>query len=779
MSSISSLNVGLKALLAAQSGLDTAGHNVANVGTPGYSRQEVILSSSGSQILNGIAVGSGVEAGAVRRLADQFIGRRLATSSGMMAFLDARLSGLSQLESLYGEPGSDGLSTKLQNLFASFSRLAADPSEQSVRQSVVSAGTDLARRFNSLSGSLDELAHDTRTEIRGMVERVNTLANRIATLNRSIPEFEAGGVPANDMRDQRDQALRELGGFVDVKAYENPNGAMTVQVGGQLLVGPVNAYALRAETGPDRSVVLQIAGHAGPLTPRSGALAGLISVANDASGQRKNEVDALARQVAFQLNRAHSTGVPSGGPFSSMMGAYAFVDQDGDNLVTDETLSHTGLTFPITSGNLRVSVTNKTTGEVETTNIAIDPDSMTVGEFVAQLDAIGHFSASLTSDGRLDLTADPGYGFDFAQRTASAPDSYGTFGGQAASLGSRKGPYTFTAGSTLQVTTATGNATITFQSSDFANINRASADEVAAAMNAGGQLSAIGARAVVVDGRVVVQSLTQGTSATIQATSGTALTTLGWTAGQTATGQTNPATPQISGTYSGTTNQTYTFVPSGDGTIGTTAGLGVDVFDQNGNKITTLAVGQDYVPGTPIAFANGLSVSFQLGTLSKSNGDVASVAAIADADTSDVLAALGVNALVTGTNAATFAIRADIRADPSRLSTSGTGASGDNGALLALAGVDELAIDAYGGQSVSTHYNALIVSVASDASSTQGMYDTEQVVMNGLESRRQSISGVNVDEELIDFERFQQAYAAAARFLSVVSNLQDELMRLV
>lgn len=779
MSSISSLNVGLKALLAAQSGLDTAGHNVANVGTPGYSRQEVILSSSGSQILNGIAVGSGVEAGAVRRLADQFIGRRLATSSGMMAFLDARLSGLSQLESLYGEPGSDGLSTKLQNLFASFSRLATDPSEQSVRQSVVSAGTDLARRFNSLSGSLDELALDTRTEIRGMVERVNTLANRIATLNRSIPEFEAGGVPANDMRDQRDQALRELGGFVDVKANENPNGAMTVQVGGQLLVGPVNAYALRAETGPDRGVILQIAGHAGPLTPRSGALAGLVSVANDASGQRKNEVDALARQVAFQLNRAHSTGVPSGGPFSSMVGAYAFVDQDGDNLVTDETLSHAGLTFPITNGNLRVSVTNKTTGEVETTNIAIDPDSMTVGEFVAQLDAIGHFSATLTSDGRLDLTADPGYGFDFAQRTASAPDAYGTFGGQAASLGSRKEPFTFTAGSTLQVTTASGNATITFQSSDFANINRASADEVATAMNAGGQLSTIGARAVVVDGRVVIQSLTQGSSATIQATSGTALTTLGWTAGQTASGQATPATPEISGTYSGTTNQTYTFVPSGDGTIGSTVGLGVDVFDQNGNKVTTLQVGQDYVPGTPLAFANGLSVSFQLGTLSKTNGDVASVDAIADADTSDVLAALGVNALVTGTNAATFAIRADISADPSRLSTSGTGASGDNGALLALAGVDELAIDEYGGQSVSTHYNALIVSVASDASSTQGMYDTEQVVMNGLESRRQSISGVNVDEELIDFERFQQAYAAAARFLSVVSNLQDELMRLV
>src|SRR5436190_12728338 len=289
MSSISSLNVGLKALLAAQSALDTAGHNVANVTTPGYSRQEVLLSSTGSQILNGIAVGTGVEAGSVRRLADQFIHRRLAASSGMISFLDARLTGMSHIESMMGEPGEDGLSKKMQKLFASFSNLAADPTEPSVRQSVVSSGLDLARRFHSIADGLGELSRDTHTEISGSVSAVNQLASRIAILNRSIGEFEATGEPANDMRDQRDQAIKELGSFVDVRAYENSNGAITVQTGGQLLVGPVKAYALSSATGPDGSVVLQIAGHAQPLEPRSGSLAGLMSIATDSAGTRLAE----------------------------------------------------------------------------------------------------------------------------------------------------------------------------------------------------------------------------------------------------------------------------------------------------------------------------------------------------------------------------------------------------------------------------------------------------------------------------------------------------------
>lgn len=778
MSNIS-LNVGLKALLAAQSGLETAGHNVSNANTVGYSRQEVLLSSNGAQILRGIAIGNGVDAGTVRRMADQFIGRRIATSAGMLGLLDARLNGLSQIEAMYGEPGDDGLSAKMQNLFASFSSLASNPSEPSLRQSVVSSAIDLVKRFRSLSSDLGSVTNDSRTQLEGQAAQVTALGQRISTLNRKIAEFEATGQPANDLRDQRDEAVKSIGAFINARATEDSSGAVTVLVAGQMLVGPVNSYRLEVENGADGDVQLRMSGHPSTITPTSGSLAGLVTMANDASGKHVDDIDALAKQLIFQLNRAHSTGVPSSGPFRSLTGQYALKDQNGDNQVTDELLSQAGLDFPIVAGKLRLSVTDNASGDVVTTTIDVNPDTMTVGDFVAALDAVPHLSVGIGSDGKMNMTADPGYGFDFAQRLETTPDRYGTLGGQSATIGTSKGPFPLVPGDTLQLTTGSGSASFTFNGGSFANINMATADELATFLNGDPQMTAIGARAVAVDGRLFLQTLATGSGASIQATVGSGLTALGLSPGQQGTGQTNSISPEISGTYTGSSNETYTFVPAGTGTIGSTPSLGIDVFNSAGDKITTLSVGQGYVPGTPIAFANGLSVSFQLGDIARDDGQAMVLDAIADADTSDVLAAVGLNAFVTGTTAADIALRSDLETDPSRIATSGSGAAGDNGVARALSTVGDAQLSSLQGLTVRSFYASLVVAIGAEASSTQGTRDTEALVMEGLERRRESTSGVNIDEELVNFERFQQTYSAAARFLSVVSQLQQDLMSLV
>lgn len=778
MSNIS-LTVGLKALLASQSALETAGHNVSNANTVGYSRQEVLLSSNGSQILRGIAIGNGVDAGAVRRIADQFLGARISSTTGTLGMLDARLQGLSQIEAMYGEPGDDGISAKMQSLFASFSSLAQNPSEPGLRQGVASAAIDLVKRFQSLSSDLGSVTNDARTQLFGQAKEVTALGQRIATLNRKIRDFESAGQPANDLRDQRDEAVRAVSAFTDARATEDSSGSVTVLIAGQMLVGPVNAYAVTAENTADGSVALRVAGHPLNVTPKSGSLAGLISIANDASGKNLAGIDSLAKQLIFQLNRAHSTGVPSSGPFRSLTGQYALADQNGDNLVTDELLSQAGLAFPVSKGELRVSVTNNATGAIETTKIAIDPDTMTVGDLVSRLDGIAHLSAAVGSDGKLNLTADSGYGFDFAQRLTTSPDVYGTLGGASATIGSSREPFALANGNTLQLATNSGSATITFQTGSFANIGQATAEEVAAAINADPQTASIGAHAVAVDGRLFLQTTATGSSATIQSAGGTALTAMGFSPGQNGTGQTNSVSPTISGTYTGSTNETYTFVPAGTGTIGSTPTLGIDVFNSAGDKITTLSVGQGYTPGTPIAFANGLSVSFQLGDIARDDGQSMSLEAVADADTSDVLAALGVNALMTGTTAADIGLRGDIETDPSRLATSGTGAAGDNSTARALASVGDSPLSSLDGLTVRSFYASLVVTMGSEASSTQGTRDTEAAVMDGLVKRRESLSGVNIDEELVNFERFQQTYQAAARFLSVVNQLQQDLMNLV
>jgi flagellar hook-associated protein 1 len=778
MSSIS-INTGLSALLAAQSGLDTAGHNISNATTPGYSRQELLLAPSSAQILRGLALGNGVDARSIRRIADHLLGERIAGHTGLLSFMDTRISGFDQMESLFGEPGESGLGTKIQNLFASFQRLATNPGESALGENVVTSAVDLVTRFHSLAEGLSEVTVDARSQMAAQVRGANELGARIANLNRQITEFEASGQPANDLRDQREMTLSELGKLVDVRATEQPSGAVTVLVAGQLLVGPTKAYEMKITGGANSSVSLSIAGHASSFKPRSGTLAGLLEVARDVPTERLSKLDQLAKDLIFRLNKAHSTGVPASGSFRSLSGNFAFTDQNGDGNVTNEPLARAGLPFTVSEGDLFVSVTNHATGRVETTKLAIDPEAMTVGQFVAALDGIPHLSASLRNDGKLDLASDAGYGFDFAQRTSSAPDVAGTFGGTAASIGSQKEPFVLAIGQTLQLTTGSGSATVTFQASDFANVAAAGAEEVAAAINAEPSVSAAGAQAVVVDGRVVLQTTGAGAGASMQITGGSSLGALGLTVGQSAVGQTNAVAPAITGTYTGTSNETYTFVPTGDGTIGTTVGLGVDVFDSNGTKVTTLSVGDGYSPGKPLLFGSGLSVSFNLGAISQGAGHVMSLDAVADADTSDILAATGLNALMTGTTATDIALDSGIEADPSRLSTSGNGSSGDNGALRALAIAGEGNSAALGGNSVADFYGAIVNALATDSSTAQSVRDTESIVLDSLVARRNSLSGVNIDEELLNLERYQQSYAAAARFLSVVNQTQDELLRLV
>ncbi len=774
-----SLNVGLSALLAAQTGLDTAGHNISNAATPGYSRQQLLLAASDPQILHGIAMGSGVNATSVRRIADQLLNERIAGHQGILTFMDTRIAGLGQMESLFGEPGTSGLATKIQAFFSSFSRLATNPSESALRENVVTSTSDMMQTFHSLAAGLSEVATDSRAQVAAQVDQANGIASRIATLNRQISQFEATGQPANDLRDQRSQALDDLGKIIDVRATELPSGAVNVQVSGQLLVGPTRAYQMKSQVVAGGTMSLSVEGHASTFKPKSGTLAGLFEIARDVPTERLSQLDALAKDLVFRLNKAHSTGVPASGPFQFLSGKFAFHDQDGDGNVTDEPLARSGLDWPVSNGVLRVSVTNRATGAVETTKIAVDPEAMTVGDLVSKLDAIGHVSASLRNDGKLDISADAGYGFDFAAHTSSAPDAAGTFGGLTASIGTRKEPYVLSIGDTLQLTTSSGNATVTFQASDFANVAHASADEVAAAINNEPSVTSIGAKAVVVDGRVVLQTTTTGTGATLQITGGTAVGTLGLSVGQSAVGQDNAVAPQITGTYTGAANETYTFIPTSDGTVGATAGLGVDVFDSHGTKVTTLPVGDGYVPGTPLFFGAGLSASFNLGDLSKSAGQVMSLDAIADADTSDVLAATGLNAFAVGTTATDIDIDPEIAADPSRLATSGTGAPGDNGALLALSIAGHGGSDALLGSSTSDFYAAIVSTLGSDVSSAQSQSDTETTVMNSLVARRDSISGVNTDEELLNIERYQQSYQAAARFLSVVNETQNDLMQII
>jgi len=256
---------------------------------------------------------------------------------------------------------------------------------------------------------------------------------------------------------------------------------------------------------------------------------------------------------------------------------------------------------------------------------------------------------------------------------------------------------------------------------------------------------------------------------------------LGWTGfvGQTIAGSDIAATPVVSGSYTGTDNGMYTFKSTGDGTVGTTPGLGVQVFDAKGNLVVTLDVGEGYVPGTEIPVANGVNISFGLGDLSSTNGDVFELHVVGDPDTTDVLVALGLGGLFTGSSAHDISLRSDIELDPNLLAGGFSDSESDGGALLALFAQKDVTQSGLGGGTFGDYYGEFVGSVGFEASTAMTALNANNALLGSLQQQREQVSGVNIDEEMTNMLRFEQSYQAAAQYISVVNQMADTILNLI
>lgn len=774
------INIGLKALLAARSSLDAVGHNLSNANTPGYSRQDLSIGAGRPINLRGLGFGTGVETGVISRSVDSLLERRIGVQASSFARLDARLGVLGQVEALFGEPGELGLNARFEDFFGSLSSLASSPSDPVLRVGVVQSTAGLTGRFNDLANSIGELGSDTSGQVQLQAQQVNILASQVLELNKSIAQTEAAGTPANDLRDQREEVLKGLSTYLNINTVENSTGAVQVTVGGQLLVGSQSIFEVEVDTKAAGEIELSLRGATQPLELTSGSLAGVIGVSRGFFGDTVSRLDELARNFILETNRQHSVGVPSSGPFQQLSSSNPILDGDNDGVLTDELLSNSGLPFDISSGELHLNVTDAATGEVTSRIIEIDPARTTVQDFLNELNAAGHVSAGINVTGKIQIFAESGFGFDFSAHLSPNPDVEGTLGGGAASIGTPvQQPYALANGDTLDLTGPGGSVTVTFDSADFASIGQATSEELVAAINADPAVGAASLQAVNVDGQVFLQSLSSGSGVSFQIDGGSALGALGLTGGTTVTGSDTSVDVVIGGEYGGSTNGSLSFVPNQDGVIGTTPGLSISVFNDVGQQVAVLDVGEGYQPGTELAVIDGITAAFDFGEVSATENDRFSLEVVADSDTSDVLVALGLNSLLVGDSAGSIRVREDIERDPSLISAAASGAEGDNRVLLGLQDLQSNQLEGLGGQSIGSFYGQVIGEVGFEVSSTRNALEVENVLIESLVTRREQISGVNVDEELVNLIQFEQAFAAASQFIQVVNGLNDDLLRLV
>ncbi|MBL7133819.1 MAG: flagellar hook-associated protein FlgK [Phycisphaerae bacterium] len=250
---------------------------------------------------------------------------------------------------------------------------------------------------------------------------------------------------------------------------------------------------------------------------------------------------------------------------------------------------------------------------------------------------------------------------------------------------------------------------------------------------------------------------------------------------------TNPWTasvqPELGGTYTGDTNEIYTFTVLGPGAPGSSAEIGVDqglsVEVRNGANelVRTVTVGLGYAAGDTLDVGRGLKLAFQDGSLTI--GEKFEVSATALSDTSGILAAAGVNTLFFGTTATTIGVRTEILDDPRLLATSLSVTGDDNANVTRIADLVDTSLQQLGYVTPTDYFRQLITGLGQDITFRQLRYDSLESAMAQLESERERISGVDINEEAAKMVMYEKMFQGMAKFLSIQNELLNSLMDLL
>ncbi|QAZ38827.1 flagellar hook-associated protein FlgK [Methylibium sp. Pch-M] len=318
------MSLGTRAMFANYATLQTIGNNIANANTPGYSRQQVELGTAGGQSTGAGFFGQGVNVQTVTRASDAFLTRDAAMSKSQAARDAARLEQLERLEKVF-PTGESGLGYAAGDLLNAFVDVANRPQDASARQVVLARAEELASRFRAADSQLDALQSGVTEDVKNSVTVVNTLAKRVADINRQIAAAQGSGHAPNDLLDQRDQLISEIGSYVQVTTIEADDGSLGVFIGGgQRLVLGSTAQQLKVvpDTYDAAKVRLAISEAGGDrMLPEdalvAGKLPGLLAFQNEDLADARAMIGQLASAIAGAVNRQQSLGLDLGQPAGS------------------------------------------------------------------------------------------------------------------------------------------------------------------------------------------------------------------------------------------------------------------------------------------------------------------------------------------------------------------------------------------------------------------------------------------------------------------------------
>ena len=317
MSITTILDTAKQSLFAQQRAIQVVGQNIANVNTPGYSRERPEFLPVGPSRSEAWRFGVAVDE--VTRAFDRFLTGQVNTAATNSSNAKTQADLLGRVEALFNELGDEetGLAGALERFFRGFQDLATNPQGIPERTVVQGQGQALADTFRALHKGLADLRRDMNTALGDEVEQTNQLLQQIAELNAKIQQSEHDPKDhANTLRDERDVLLKSLAEKVAITPLEAPDGTMTVLLdGGRPLIdgGQVNRLRTTVDANDPQRLIIEMQDRQGGSLDvsgsiRGGKLAALIEVRDTLLPGITTDLNRLAAQLTSAVNQVHSSG---------------------------------------------------------------------------------------------------------------------------------------------------------------------------------------------------------------------------------------------------------------------------------------------------------------------------------------------------------------------------------------------------------------------------------------------------------------------------------------
>ena len=248
MSLMGSLYTGVSGLQVSQRGLNTTAHNLSNLETEGYVRQQAIQADSfytnvGSNHISYLQVGQGATMAAITQVRDSFLDKSYRQELGRQQFYEAQYECATEMEEILGETEGVAFQDSIEELWVAMQELCKEPDNIVTRSSFIQTAVSFMERAENVYSQIKDYQLSLNSNIQNTVDRINEIGDEISRLNKEIQKYEAGNTErANDFRDQRNLLLDELGGLADITYKEHTNGVVTVMLENQMFVSEDLVY---------------------------------------------------------------------------------------------------------------------------------------------------------------------------------------------------------------------------------------------------------------------------------------------------------------------------------------------------------------------------------------------------------------------------------------------------------------------------------------------------------------------------------------------------------